>query len=74
MTGAEVRICVCGDEATGKSSLIMSLWKDEAIPTFSGTVLPMVTMSLGIDAPISTTIVDTSRMHQSPYEVKRKGG
>ncbi|KAF3316732.1 ERMES complex Ca(2+)-binding regulatory GTPase gem1 [Orbilia oligospora] len=72
MTGAEVRICVCGDEATGKSSLIMSLWKDEAIPTFSGTVLPMVTMSLGIDAPISTTIVDTSPLPQDRNTLKRE--
>ncbi|KAK6343617.1 ERMES complex Ca(2+)-binding regulatory GTPase gem1 [Orbilia blumenaviensis] len=72
MTGAEVRICVCGDEATGKSSLIMSLWKDEAIPTFSGTVLPMVTMSLGLDAPISTTIVDTSPLPQDRNTLKRE--
>ncbi|KAK6526034.1 ERMES complex Ca(2+)-binding regulatory GTPase gem1 [Arthrobotrys megalospora] len=72
MTGAEVRICVCGDEATGKSSLIMSLWKDEAIPTFSGTVLPMVTMSLGSDAPISTTIVDTSPLPQDRNTLKRE--
>ncbi|KAK6537310.1 ERMES complex Ca(2+)-binding regulatory GTPase gem1 [Orbilia ellipsospora] len=72
MMGAEVRICVCGDEATGKSSLIMSLWKDEAIPTFSGTVLPMVTMSLGIESPISTTIVDTSPMPQDRNTLKRE--
>ncbi|KAK6346604.1 ERMES complex Ca(2+)-binding regulatory GTPase gem1 [Orbilia brochopaga] len=72
MTGAEVRICVCGDEATGKSSLIMSLWKDEAIPTFSGTVLPMVTMSLGLDTPISTTIVDTSALPQDRNTLKRE--
>ncbi|KAJ6256152.1 hypothetical protein Dda_8987 [Drechslerella dactyloides] len=57
---------------TGKSSLIMSLWKDEAIPTFSGTVLPMVTMSLGLDAPISTTIVDTSALPQDRNTLKRE--
>lgn len=66
-TGAEVRVCVCGDEGSGKSSLIMSLVKDIFVPHGLQAVLPMITIppSIGTPENVTTTIVDTSGM--SPY-------
>lgn len=53
-----VRIVICGDEATGKSSLITSLVKGVFISGKIQPVLPPITIA----APenITTTIVDTS--------------
>jgi len=63
-TGAEVRVCVCGDEGSGKSSLIMSLVKDIFVPHGLQAVLPMITIppSIGTPENVTTTIVDTSGM------------
>ncbi|KAL8865333.1 MAG: hypothetical protein Q9174_006943 [Haloplaca sp. 1 TL-2023] len=64
---ASVRICVCGDEATGKSSLITSLVKDVFVTTKIQPTLPQITIppSIGTPENVTTTIVDTSpRPHE----------
>ncbi|KAI5289174.1 ERMES complex Ca(2+)-binding regulatory GTPase gem1, partial [Ascosphaera aggregata] len=63
-----VRICVCGDESTGKSSLITSLVKGVFIRNKIQHVLPQVTIPPTIGTPdhvTTTTIVDTSAL---PHE------
>ena len=64
-----VRICVCGDEGTGKSSLISSFVKDSFVTNKIQPVLPQITIppSLGTTGEagdITTTIVDTSALPQ----------
>lgn len=61
-----VRICVCGDEGAGKSSLITSLVKDTFITSKIQAVLPLITMppSIGTPENVTTTIVDTSALPQ----------
>ncbi|MCJ1478372.1 ERMES complex Ca(2+)-binding regulatory GTPase gem1 [Lambiella insularis] len=63
---ASVRICVCGDEGTGKSSLITSLVKDVFVTAKIQSVLPQITMppSIGTPENITTTVVDTSALPQ----------
>ncbi|KAF2091705.1 mitochondrial Rho GTPase [Saccharata proteae CBS 121410] len=60
---ATVRVCVCGDEGTGKSSLITSLVKDVFVPKIQN-VLPVITLppTLGTPENVTTTIVDTSAL------------
>jgi Ras family protein T1 len=53
-----VRIVVCGDEGTGKSSLITCLVKDHFRPTKIQPTLPPLT--IGAPEGVLTTIVDTS--------------
>ena len=71
-----MRICVCGDEGTGKSSLIASLVKDVFIPHKLQPVLPPVTMpptpTDPTDTPITTTIVDTSARPQDRTTLRRE--
>lgn len=57
-----VRICVCGDDGTGKSSLITSLVKDVFVTNKIQSVLPQITIppSIGTPENVTTTIVDTS--------------
>ncbi|KAI0477413.1 mitochondrial Rho GTPase [Xylariaceae sp. FL0804] len=63
---ATVRICVCGDEGTGKSSLIASLVKDVFVSSKIQPVLPQITIPPSTGAPenVTTTIVDTSARPQ----------
>ncbi|KXT15810.1 hypothetical protein AC579_6264 [Pseudocercospora musae] len=70
---ATVRICVCGDEATGKSSLITSLVRDTFVSSKIQSVLPPITLppTLGTPENITTTIVDTSAVPQD-RDVLRK--
>lgn len=53
-----VRVVVCGDENTGKSSLIASFVKDLFVSGKIQPVLPPIT--IGALENITTTIVDTS--------------
>ncbi|KAL8766077.1 MAG: hypothetical protein Q9209_007043 [Squamulea sp. 1 TL-2023] len=64
---ATVRICVCGDEGTGKSSLITSLVKDIFVTNKIQPTLPQITIppSIGTPENVTTTIVDTSAL---PHE------
>ncbi|KAL8860555.1 MAG: hypothetical protein Q9178_002907 [Gyalolechia marmorata] len=64
---ATVRICVCGDEGAGKSSLITSLVKDIFVAHKIQPVLPQITIppSIGTPENVTTTIVDTSAL---PHE------
>ncbi|EEP76331.1 hypothetical protein UREG_01180 [Uncinocarpus reesii 1704] len=65
--GLAVRICVCGDEGTGKSSLITSLVKGVFVTNKIQPVLPQVTIPPTIGTPenvTTTTIVDTSALPQ----------
>lgn len=62
-----VRICVCGDEGTGKSSLITSLVKGVFVTNKIQPVLPQVTIPPTIGTPenvTTTTVVDTSALPQ----------
>ncbi|KAL7273573.1 ERMES complex Ca(2+)-binding regulatory GTPase gem1 [Rhizina undulata] len=65
-----VRIVVCGDEGTGKSSLITSLVKDVFVSSKIQPVLPAITIA----APenVTTTIVDTSALPQERNTLRKE--
>lgn len=69
-----VRICVCGDEGTGKSSLIASLVKDVFVSNKIQSVLPQITIPPGIGTPenVTTTIVDTSARPQDRTTLRKE--
>ncbi|KAK7422262.1 ERMES complex Ca(2+)-binding regulatory GTPase gem1 [Neonectria magnoliae] len=69
-----VRICVCGDENTGKSSLIASLVKDQFVTNKIQPVLPQITIPPSIGTPdnVSTTIVDTSARPQDRTTLRKE--
>jgi Ras family protein T1 len=71
---ASVRVCVCGDEGTGKSSLIVSLVKDQFIANKIQPVLPQITIppSLGTPDNVTTTIVDTSARPQDRTTLRKE--
>ena len=60
-----MRIVVCGDENTGKSSLITSFVKDIFVSGKIQPVLPPIT--IGAPEGITTTIVDTSGQLRMEY-------
>ncbi|KAI1002089.1 Mitochondrial Rho GTPase 1 [Podosphaera aphanis] len=69
-----VRICVCGDEGTGKSSLITSLVKDVFVKNKIQSVLPQISIppSLGTPENVTTTIVDTSALPQERHTLRKE--
>ncbi|TLS23992.1 hypothetical protein PpBr36_08097 [Pyricularia pennisetigena] len=69
-----VRICVCGDEGTGKSSLIASLVKDVFVASKIQPVLPQITIPPNIGTPenVVTTIVDTSARPQDRTTLRKE--
>lgn len=69
-----VRVCVCGDEGTGKSSLIASLVKDVFVTNKIQAVLPQITIppNLGTPENITTTIVDTSARPQDRTTLRKE--
>lgn len=69
-----MRICVCGDEATGKSSLITSLVKDAFIASKIQSVLPQITLppTIGTPESVTTTIIDTSALPQERDTLRKK--
>ncbi|KAI8631129.1 EF hand associated-domain-containing protein [Xylariaceae sp. FL1651] len=71
---ATVRICVCGDEGTGKSSLIASLVKDVFVSNKIQPVLPQITIppSIGTPENVTTTIVDTSARPQDRTTLRKE--
>ncbi|KAF1350052.1 mitochondrial Rho GTPase-like protein [Delphinella strobiligena] len=71
---AAVRVCVCGDEGTGKSSLITSLVKDVFVTTRIQSVLPSISLppSLGTPESVTTTIVDTSALPQERENLRKE--
>ncbi|KAM5346695.1 hypothetical protein ACJ41O_009700 [Fusarium nematophilum] len=71
---AAVRICVCGDESTGKSSLIASLVKDQFVTNKIQPVLPQITIppSIGTPENVTTTIVDTSARPQDRTTLRKE--
>ncbi|CAK7566488.1 MAG: ERMES complex Ca(2+)-binding regulatory GTPase gem1 [Sporothrix epigloea] len=70
----EVCICVCGDEGTGKSSLVASLVKDVFITNKIQAVLPQITIPPNIGTPenVTTTIVDTSARPQDRTTLRKE--
>ncbi|EGS19906.1 uncharacterized protein CTHT_0043990 [Thermochaetoides thermophila DSM 1495] len=74
MTTRTVRICVCGDEGTGKSSLIASFVKDTFVTNKIQSVLPTVTIPPTINTPedVTTTIVDTSARPQDRTVLRKE--
>ncbi|KAI9827877.1 MAG: ERMES complex Ca(2+)-binding regulatory GTPase gem1 [Phylliscum demangeonii] len=71
---ATVRICVCGDEGTGKSSVITSFVKDVFVTAKIQSVLPEITIppNLGTPENVTTTIVDTSALPQERDTLRKK--
>ncbi|KAE8392164.1 hypothetical protein BDV23DRAFT_181810 [Aspergillus alliaceus] len=72
---ATVRICVCGDEGTGKSSLITSLVKGVFVTNKIQPVLPQITIPPTIGTPenvTTTTVVDTSALPQERTNLARE--
>ncbi|KAI1174378.1 mitochondrial Rho GTPase [Nemania sp. FL0916] len=71
---ATVRICVCGDEGTGKSSLIASLVKDVFVSNKIQPVLPQITIppSIGTPENVTTTIIDTSARPQDRTTLRKE--
>ncbi|KAF2802511.1 mitochondrial Rho GTPase [Mytilinidion resinicola] len=71
---ATVRICVCGDEGVGKSSIITSLVKDVFVTTKIQPVLPQVTLppTLGTPDNVTTTIVDTSALVHERHTLRKE--
>ncbi|KAK3381402.1 EF hand associated-domain-containing protein [Podospora didyma] len=71
---ATVRICVCGDEGTGKSSLIASLVKDAFVSNKIQPVLPQITLPPTTGSPenVTTTIVDTSARPQDRTTLRKE--
>ncbi|KAF2123547.1 mitochondrial Rho GTPase [Dothidotthia symphoricarpi CBS 119687] len=73
-TGSPVRICVCGDEGVGKSSIITSLVKDVFVTAKIQPVLPQVTLppTLGTPDNVTTTIVDTSALPHERHALRKE--
>jgi mitochondrial Rho GTPase 1 len=71
---ATIRICVCGDEGCGKSSLITSLVKDTFVSNRIQAVLPQITIppTLGTPENVTTTVVDTSALPQERPNLARE--
>ncbi len=69
-----MRICVCGDEGTGKSSLITALVKDVFVTNKIQSVLPHITIPPSIGTPdnVTTTIVDTSALPQERNTLRKE--
>ncbi|RKF72500.1 Mitochondrial Rho GTPase 1 [Golovinomyces cichoracearum] len=69
-----VRICVCGDDGTGKSSLITSLVKDISVTNKIQSVLPQITIPPCIGTPenVTTIIVDTSTLPQERDNLRKE--
>ena len=74
LTSPEVRVCLCGDEGTGKSSLIASLVKDVFVTNKIQPVLPQITIppSIGTPENVTTTIVDTSALPQERINLDKE--
>ncbi|KAI9718736.1 MAG: ERMES complex Ca(2+)-binding regulatory GTPase gem1 [Candelaria pacifica] len=71
---ATVRICVCGDEGVGKSSICVSLVKDVFVTNKIQSVLPQITIppSLGTPENVTTTIADTSALPHQRDTLRRE--
>lgn len=71
---SSVRVCVCGDEGTGKSSIIASFVKDVFINNKIQSVLPQITIppSIGTPEGVTTTIVDTSARPQDRTTLRKE--
>ncbi|KAI7196499.1 hypothetical protein D0869_05388 [Hortaea werneckii] len=69
-----VRICVVGDEATGKSSLISALIKDTPPTSPVQPVFPSITLPPSLSTPdhVTTTIVDTSALPQERQNLRKE--
>ena len=69
-----VRICVCGDDGVGKSSIITSLVKDVFVTNKIQPVLPPITLppTLGTPENITTVIVDTSAFPNERDNLKKQ--
>jgi len=65
---------LCGDEGTGKSSLITSLVKDVFVTNKIQPVLPQITIppSIGTPENVTTTIVDTSALPQERTNLNKE--
>jgi mitochondrial Rho GTPase 1 len=68
-----VRICICGDESVGKSSLLTSLVKEVFVQDIQ-SVLPPITLppTLGTPENVTTTIVDTSSLPQERNNLRKE--
>lgn len=71
---ATVKICVCGDDGVGKSSLITSLVKDVFVNSKIQPVLPQITLppTLGTPDNCTTIILDTSALPQERDSLRKQ--
>ncbi|KAK3316169.1 EF hand associated-domain-containing protein [Apodospora peruviana] len=69
-----VRICVCGDEGTGKSSLIAAFVKGAFTSNRIQPVLPQITIPpfRDLDKNVNTRIVDTSARPQDRNTLRKE--
>ena len=68
------RVCVCGDEGTGKSSLITSFVKGTFVTSRIQPVLPQITIPPIFNSfeNVTTTIVDTSAAPQEREKLNKE--
>ena len=71
-----VRICICGDESVGKSSLLTSLVKDTFVTSKIQPILPPITLPptslLSYQENVTTTIVDTSALPEERNNLRKE--
>lgn len=69
-----MRICICGDENVGKSSLLTSFVKDTFVTSKIQPVLPPITLppTLGTPQNVTTTIVDTSSLPEERNNLRKE--
>ncbi|KAK4463837.1 putative mitochondrial Rho GTPase 1 [Cladorrhinum samala] len=73
MANINIRICVCGDEGTGKSSLIVSMVKDTFYSSKIQAVLPQITIPpVPGQENVVTTVVDTSARPQDRTTLRKE--
>ncbi|KAI9711880.1 MAG: ERMES complex Ca(2+)-binding regulatory GTPase gem1 [Chrysothrix sp. TS-e1954] len=74
MASTNVRVCVCGDSQSGKSSIVASLVKDVFITNKIQHVLPQITLPPTISTPdnVTTNIIDTSALPQERDELRKE--
>lgn len=69
-----MRICICGDEAVGKSALLTGLVRDTFVTSPLQPVLPPITIPPTLATPenVTTTIVDTSSLPADRNDLRKE--
>lgn len=74
MATVRVRICICGDDEVGKSSLLTSFVKGTFVTSKIQDTLPPITLPPTIGTPdnVTTTIIDTSALPQERDDLRKE--